>query len=85
MGANVKSMRRAAWLAIVLALLSCTGCRDVVLRITARKFLTTGPNGPETPKDLGVPFDDVKIPSEDRRELDAFVVTAPSSCPERPD
>lgn len=84
MGANVKSMRRAAWLAIVLALLSCTGCRDVVLRITARKFLTTGPNGPETPKDLGIPYEHVKIPSEDRRLLDAFLVTAPSSCPARP-
>ena len=80
----MKSVRKTAWLAIVLALITCTGCRDVVLRVTARKFLTTGPNGPETPKDFGIPFEHASIPSEDRRELDAFLVTAPQTCAARP-
>jgi len=80
----VKSLRKAAWLAIALALVSCTGCRDVVLRVTARKFLTTGPNGPETPKDLVIPYDHVTIPSQDNRQLDGFLVTAPQTCATRP-
>lgn len=41
--------------------------------------LTTGPNGPQTPAMLGVPFERVEIQSHSR-QLDSYVVSAKSSC-----
>src|SRR5262249_59366333 len=46
-------------------------------------MISTGPNGPETPAAVGVPYDRVKISSGDR-SLDAYVVEAPPTCPTRP-
>jgi len=59
-----------------------------VCRITARHLmetlaLTTGPNGPDTPASLGVPFERVAIPSGSRR-LDSYVVTANHACADSP-
>jgi alpha-beta hydrolase superfamily lysophospholipase len=45
--------------------------------------LTTGPNGPETPADEGVPFERVSIPSG-LRHLDSYVVTASNACVDPP-
>jgi uncharacterized protein len=44
-----------------------------------RKQLTTGPNGPQTPASLGMPYERVTIASDGRR-LDAELVRAPSRC-----
>lgn len=57
-------------------------------RLTARYLmaklaLTTGPNGPETPAILEVPFERIEIPSGSRK-LDSYVVTASSSCTNPP-
>lgn len=40
------------------------------------RALTTGPNGPETPASVGIPFERVMIPSGERH-LDSYVVAAP--------
>ena len=45
--------------------------------------LSTGPNGPETPASLGVPFERVSIPSGSRR-LDGYLVRALSDCADPP-
>jgi alpha-beta hydrolase superfamily lysophospholipase len=45
--------------------------------------LTTGPNGPDTPATFGAPFDHTSIP-RGPRQLDASVVTAPTSCTNAP-
>ncbi len=47
------------------------------------RALTTGPNGSETPADVGVPFERVAIPSGVRR-LDSYVVTANGACKSPP-
>lgn len=57
-------------------------------QITARYvmesvMLTTGPNGPETPATVGVPFERVAIPSGSRR-LDSYLVTAGATCADAP-
>jgi uncharacterized protein len=41
--------------------------------------LTTGPNGPDTPATLGVPFQRIAIPSGPRR-LDSYIVSASQAC-----
>src|SRR5580698_10985694 len=71
---------------LVLAILLVT--LFVAGRITARHLmealaLTTGPNGPETPADEGVPFERVSIPSGPRH-LDSYVVTASNACVDPP-
>jgi alpha-beta hydrolase superfamily lysophospholipase len=45
--------------------------------------LTTGPNGPETPASVGIPFERTAIPSGSRR-LDSYVVTANGACENPP-
>jgi alpha-beta hydrolase superfamily lysophospholipase len=49
----------------------------------ARPILTTGPNGPETPASVGVPYERVAIPSG-ARSLDSYLVTAPPTCTDAP-
>lgn len=44
-----------------------------------RSFLTTGPNGPETPGTIGIPYERVSIPSNGRK-LDSYLVAAPERC-----
>lgn len=50
-----------------------------MLRPFEPKFLTTGPNGHETPETFGAPYQRVTIPSENRK-LDAYLVQAPQAC-----
>src|SRR5580700_10392177 len=71
---------------LVLGLLLCV--LFVAGRIAARHLmetlaLTTGPNGPETPANEGVPFEHTAIPSG-LRHLDSYVVTAASGCVDPP-
>ena len=42
-------------------------------------MISTGPNGPETPATVGLPFERLKIPSG-ARLLDAYLVEASSTC-----
>jgi alpha-beta hydrolase superfamily lysophospholipase len=49
----------------------------------ARRILTTGPNGPETPESVGVPYERVSIASG-ARSLDSYLVIAPATCPDAP-
>lgn len=75
-------MRRwgTASLAAVVLLCVLLAASNLVARfMMEKKALTTGPNGPETPGTLGVPFERVEIPSGSRR-LDAYVVTAGQQC-----
>ena len=73
-------MRRstAAWLALGAALLVVAGCATLV-NVMTEQALGTGPNGPETPASVGVPFERVSIPSH-RRWLDGYLVRAPADC-----
>jgi hypothetical protein len=71
---------------LILGLLLCV--LFVAGRIAARHLmetlaLTTGPNGPETPANEGVPFEHTAIPSG-LRHLDSYVVTAASGCVDPP-
>ncbi len=59
--------------------LSVGTCAWVVSSYFEQQFLGTGPNGPQTPATLGVPFERVAITS-DKRHLDAYLVRAPKSC-----
>jgi len=64
---------------VLVAILCVIFCRPIVLHISEKKFLVTGPNGPETPASLGIPFERLKIASGNR-QLDGFLVRAPSNC-----
>jgi len=44
------------------------------------QFLSTGPNGPQTPMTFGAPFERVGFASG-RRRLDGYLVRAPAACP----
>ncbi len=67
----------------LLVLLACFFlARPVIMNFVSRQFLNTGPNGPQTPATVGVPFERLKIPSG-RRSLDAYLVRAPATCQPR--
>ena len=74
--------RIASSLFLALALLSAAFARPLALHYFAPKFLDYGPNGPQTPADVGLTFERVRIPSG-RRQLDAFLVNAESACQTR--
>jgi uncharacterized protein len=59
--------------------LSVGTCAWVVSGYYEQKFLGTGPNGPETPATLGIPYERVAIAS-DKRHLDGYLVRAPKNC-----
>jgi len=63
----------------VLLLLLILAVRGPVVHHFEGKFLTTGPNGPETPRTVGVPYERVAIPSSGRM-LDAYLVKASPTC-----
>lgn len=89
MGARIDSKHRAGlWWKLLLVAAIVLGVLFGAGRIVARHLmdavmLTTGPNGPETPATLGVPFERVAIPSGPR-QLDSYVVTASSACTNPP-
>jgi alpha-beta hydrolase superfamily lysophospholipase len=70
--------RRRLGLILLVVFLCVISCRPIVIHISEKKFLVTGPNGPETPASLGIPFERLKIASG-RRQLDSFLVRAPST------
>jgi alpha-beta hydrolase superfamily lysophospholipase len=51
----------------------------VLLHYFEPKFLSTGPNGPETPASVGVIYERIGIPSADRT-LDGYLVMAARPC-----
>lgn len=51
----------------------------LLLHRLERAMISTGPNGPETPAAVGLPYQRVKIPSGNRL-LDAYLVEAPPNC-----
>lgn len=65
-----------------IALLACLGCGPIFSRMSF-SILNTGPNGSETPDTIGVPFQRVRIPS-DERTLDGYFVWAASGCRQAP-
>ena len=76
----MKIIRRRRLVLLLAVLFLCViFCRPIVLYVSEREFLVTGPNGPETPATLGVPFERLKIASGNR-QLDSFLVRAPSLC-----
>lgn len=77
-------MRRwslAAW--GLVAALSLGACDQPGRYLMESRALTTGPNGPQTPASVGVPFERRWIASGPRR-LDSYVVTAPAACADPP-
>jgi pimeloyl-ACP methyl ester carboxylesterase len=76
------SLRVLLVTAVVLCGLFGIG-RLVARHLMERLALTTGPNGPDTPATLGVPFKRVAILSGSRR-LDSYVVTASALCTNPP-
>ena len=71
-----------AWTALGVVVLIIAVCA-VAANAFIRETLSTGPNGPQTPASLGVPFDRVSIPSGSR-VLDGDLVRAPSDCKDPP-
>ncbi|MFZ0419166.1 MAG: alpha/beta fold hydrolase [Candidatus Sulfotelmatobacter sp.] len=72
--------RRAKVVIGVVCLLACIlALRPLILDLSSKAFLNTGPNGPETPASVGLAFDRLKIPSG-HRLLDAYLVRAPTNC-----
>ncbi len=80
---SLRILRNALLTVVVLFCIVFGGGRLAAGYLMARLALTTGPNGPQTPAMLGVPFARVEIPSGPRR-LDSYIVTAASSCTNPP-
>jgi alpha-beta hydrolase superfamily lysophospholipase len=81
-----RNMRRWGKILLVAGGIVCAlylAGRIVAWQVMERIMLTTGPNGPETPASLGVPFEWIAIPSG-TRGLDSYVVTASSTCEDPP-
>jgi len=78
-GNSVKIPSKRLTLILVILFLCVVSCRPIVLYVSEKKFLVTGPNGRETPATLGIPFERLKITSGDR-QLDSFLVRAPTTC-----
>jgi alpha-beta hydrolase superfamily lysophospholipase len=74
-----RTWHKWATAAIVLGLLGLICSRSILFHHFEPQFLTTGPNGPETPESVGLAYERVKIPSLNRT-LDAYLVQAPSAC-----
>jgi len=62
----------------LLAVLLVPGCGYM-----ERRTLETGPNGPETPATVGLPFERLSIPSSGRH-LDGYLVPAAAGCGRAP-
>jgi len=75
--------RRKVLLVLAVTLCVLFGVCRIAARYLMGTMLTTGPNGPETPASVGVPFERVGIPSGPRR-LDSYVVTANRACSNPP-
>ena len=73
-----RSRRALGVAAIICSIAGLQGCGYL-----AKRILTTGPNGPETPASVGVPYERVAIPSG-ARSLDSYLVTAPANCADPP-
>lgn len=64
---------------IVLVLLGLSLSPPIILQYFEPKFLTTGPNGPETPESVGLTYERAKIASSNRT-LDGYLVQASPAC-----
>ncbi len=75
--------RRAKFgIGLLCLLTGIVALRPLMLDLSSKTFLNTGPNGPETPASVGLAFDRLKIPSG-RRVLDAYLVRASATCQPR--
>lgn len=79
--------RRWVW-PVVLAIVAVLGVAGAVgwqpfLKEMARRTLATGPNGPDTPTSVGVPFERVAIESAGHK-LDGYLVLADARCGDAP-
>ena len=79
MGSMARTWHKWTTVAIVLGLLGLICGRSILFHHFEPKFLTTGPNGQETPESVGLAYERVKIPSLNRT-LDGYLVLAPSAC-----
>jgi alpha-beta hydrolase superfamily lysophospholipase len=75
--------RRMPAAASCVAMLALSGCALVARHYMDTRALPTGPNGPETPQSVGIPFERVAIPSG-ARHLDSYFVAAPARCEDPP-
>ena len=71
--------RSVRMLALIAAAALCVVACSIVSRHYEKKFLTTAPNGPETPGTVGAPYERVTISSANRK-LDGYMVRAPANC-----
>jgi alpha-beta hydrolase superfamily lysophospholipase len=74
----MRRILRALWAVLGLTILLGTalGC-SIAYHSAERRFLSTGPNGSQTPQSLGLPFERLRIVSGDR-VLDGYLVRAPA-------
>jgi hypothetical protein len=73
-----RTWHKWATAAIVLGWLGLICGRSILFHHFEPQFLTTGPNGPETPESVGLAYERVKIPSLNRT-LDGYLVQGPSA------
>jgi alpha-beta hydrolase superfamily lysophospholipase len=73
--------KSATWMgiALVIVVLVAAYGPSMTLRYFEAKFLSTGPNGPETPASVGLAYERVNIPSNGRT-LDGYFVPAAAAC-----
>ena len=81
-GPDLVRRSTVAWLVVGGLVLLAAGCAEVA-NVVSENALSTGPNGPQTPATVGVPFERVSIPSHTRR-LDGYLVRAPADCKDPP-
>jgi len=80
LGADMaRTWHKWATAAAVLCLLGSVCIRLILFPHFESQFLTTGPNGRETPESVGLAYERVKIPSLNRT-LDGYLVQVPPAC-----
>ncbi len=67
------------WVVVAAAALSVGSFAWLAAGYAEHKFLSTGPNGTDTPATLGVPYERIAITSGSR-QLDGFLVKAAGTC-----
>ena len=75
----MKSWHKKLAIAVAATILVVVLIGPSLLKWASEKMIATGPNGPETPANVGLPYEHLRISSSERL-LDAYLVRAAPDC-----
>ncbi len=75
----MRSWHKRLAIAVAVTILIVVLIGPALLKWASEKMIATGPNGQETPANVGLSYEHLKIPSGQRR-LDAYLVRAAADC-----